>query len=263
MARSLEHDAVLFSKGKFNKNNASTKNKNNEMDQVWKELLELTHTITMLSNVIELVEGQIIEPKPPTQAIFNHVDNEDEWIIDSNCSHHVIGNDSLFSELHPHNGEWVIVTANNSTYPVAKKGVVEISSNNMKPVKLNDVLHVPGLKRNLVSISQITSSEKHILFGPNDVEIIGNLDSIVADIVLTGEKRGSLFVMTTGESYVKKTSQIDKATIWHAWLGHLGYQSMHQISLKKLVEEIPSLQNIRENVICQGCQFGKSHCLTF
>ncbi|KAK4404457.1 Retrovirus-related Pol polyprotein from transposon RE1 [Sesamum angolense] len=214
----------------------------------------------------ELVEGQIIEPKSPTQAIFNHVDNEDEWIIDSSCSHHVIGNDSLFSELHPHNGERVIVTANNSTYPVAKKGVVEISSNNMKPVKLNDVFHVPGLKRNLVSVSQITSSEKHILFGPNDVEIIGNLDSIAADIVLTGEKRGSLFVMSAGESYVKKTSQIDKATIWHAWLDTWlsvdasnflkEKASNHRSTIFELVHidlmgptKIPSLQQIRYAIV--------------
>ncbi|KAL0453679.1 UNVERIFIED_CONTAM: Retrovirus-related Pol polyprotein from transposon RE1 [Sesamum latifolium] len=99
MARSSEPNGVLFSKGKFNRKNVSTRNKSNENGQVWKELLEVTHIIAMLSNVIE---------------------------------------------LHQHNGERVIVTADNSTYPVAKEGVVERSSNNMKPVKLNDVFRVPG-----------------------------------------------------------------------------------------------------------------------
>ncbi|KAL0431919.1 UNVERIFIED_CONTAM: hypothetical protein Sradi_0817900 [Sesamum radiatum] len=241
MARSSKPDAILFSKGKFNKKNVSTRNKTMKMTQVWKELLELSKANVACESednkelkweqcfTTELVEGQTIESKPPTQAIFNHVDKEDEWIIDSCCCHHVIGNDSLFPELHQHNWERVIVTVDNSTYPVAKEGVVEISSNNMKPVKLNDVFHVTGLKRNLVSVSQITSSEKHVLFGPNDVKILDNLDSITVDIVFTGEKRGSLFVMSAGEAYVRKISQTDKAAIWHARLGHLGYQSLHQI----------------------------------
>ncbi|KAL0297687.1 UNVERIFIED_CONTAM: hypothetical protein Sradi_6820800 [Sesamum radiatum] len=69
--------------------------------------------------------------------------------------------------------------------------------------------------------------------------------------------------MSVGETYVKKTSQTDKASIWHAQLGHLGYQLLHQISLKKLVEGIPSLQNVREDVICQGYQFSKSRQLPF
>ncbi|KAL0371749.1 UNVERIFIED_CONTAM: Retrovirus-related Pol polyprotein from transposon TNT 1-94 [Sesamum calycinum] len=272
------------------------------MAQMRKELLEVTHIIIILSNVIgvesfghikrncrvklskanvacesednkelkweqcfttKLVEGQTIKSKLPTQAIFNHVDNEDEWIIDSDCSHHVTENDSLLLELHQHNGERVIAATDNSTNPVAKEKVVEISSSNMKPVKLNDVFHVPGLKENLVSVSQLTSSEKHVLFGPNDVKILDNLDSIIVDIMFTGEKRGPLFVMSVGETYVKKTSQTDKASIWHAQLGHLGYQLLHQISLKKLVEGIPSLQNVREDVICQGYQFSKSRRLPF
>ncbi|KAL0433336.1 UNVERIFIED_CONTAM: hypothetical protein Slati_2667900 [Sesamum latifolium] len=233
MARSSEPDAVLFSKGKFNRKNVSTKNKSNEYGS---SVERTTGGNPHNSNVVkcyrcgkpghikkncrvklskanvacesednkelkweqcfttELVEGQTTESKSSTQAIFNHVDKEDEWIIDSGCSHHVTGNDSLFSELHQHNGEGVIVTADNSTYPVAKEGVVEISSNNMKPVKLNDVFHVPGLKRNLVSVSQITSSGKHVLFGPNDVKILDNLDSIAVDIVFTGERREGLYL---------------------------------------------------------------------
>ncbi|KAF2286935.1 hypothetical protein GH714_035776 [Hevea brasiliensis] len=58
-----------------------------------------------------------------------------------------------------------------------------------------------------------------------------------------------------GEAYVKKTSQTENAATWHARLGHLGYQLLQQISSKTLVDGIPALQNIHEDVICQGCQF--------
>ncbi|KAK3002472.1 hypothetical protein RJ639_022112 [Escallonia herrerae] len=191
-------------------------------------------------------------------------DDEEEWIIDLGYSHHVTGNDTLFSEVHEHHGDRVIVTADNSTHPIAKEGVVKIDvANDTSSVKLHDVYHVPGLTKNLVSVPQITDSGKYVLFGPKDVKVLDNVKEISADVIFSGEKKGSLFVMSAGEAYVKKTSQIDNAAIWHARLGHVGYQLLQQISFKMLVDGMPTLKNVREDVICQGCQYGKSHRLPF
>ncbi|KAK8569098.1 hypothetical protein V6N12_007630 [Hibiscus sabdariffa] len=44
-----------------------------------------------------------------------------------------------------------------------------------------------------------------------------------------------------GEAYVKKTSQTKSVAIWHARLGHLGYQLLKKISSKRLVDGMPSL----------------------
>lgn len=168
--------------------------------------------------------------------------------------------------MRQHHGERVIVTADNSTYPVAKEGAVTIDvagDTKTSSVRLDDVYHVPGLKKNLVSVSQITESGKYVLFGPIDVKVLDNMKDISADVILSGEKKGSLFVMSAGEAYVKKTSQINSAAIWHACLGHVGYQMLQQVSSKKLVDGMPTLKDVRENVICQGCQYDKSHRLPF
>ncbi|KAF7839276.1 putative mitochondrial protein [Senna tora] len=149
----------------------------------------------------------------------------------------------------------VIVTADNSTHPVVKEGVVTIDVNDQASLKLHDVYHVPGLSKNLVSVPQITDFGKYVLFGPSDVKILDNVKEISANVLFSGKKKGSLFVMTAGEAYVKKTSQTDNAAIWHARLGHVGYQLLQQITSKGLVDGIPSLRNVREDVVCQGCQY--------
>lgn len=95
----------------------------------------------------------------PALALSNHANLKEEWITDSGYYHHVMRNGSLFLELHQHYGNQVITTADNSTYPVEKEDVVEIGLDDSKLVKLDKVCHVPGLKRNLISVSQITSSE--------------------------------------------------------------------------------------------------------
>ncbi|KAK2996300.1 hypothetical protein RJ639_026501 [Escallonia herrerae] len=87
-----------------------------------------------------------------------------------------------------------------------------------------------------VLVPQITDSGKYVLFGPKDVKVLENVKEISIDVIFSCEKKGSLFVMSAGEVYVKKTSQTDNAAIWHARLGHVGYQLLQQISSKKFVD---------------------------
>lgn len=96
-------------------------------------------------------------------------------------------------------------------------------------VKMNDIYHILGFKKSLVSISQIFYCEKCVLFCPNDVKELDNVKKVMADVILVGEKRNSLFVMSIGEAYVKKTSQTNNESMWYALLGHLGYQMLQQI----------------------------------
>ncbi|KAH0665460.1 hypothetical protein KY290_030000 [Solanum tuberosum] len=241
MAKNLEFYNVLFSKGKPNKKNSSTWNKNKEEETSMEKggnphnkkfyrcgkighikknyRVKLSKVnVTYTNEEDEQMKWeqcfsiQVVEQKLARDFV-NYANNNksEEWIVDSWFSHYVTGDDSLFSEKRDHHGDRVTITADNSTYPVAKESVVkiEVVGDKSKSIKLQDVYHVPG------------------------------------------------------EAYVKKIRQTDNVTIWHARLGHVGYQTMKQISSKKLVEGLPTLKNVREDVICQGYQYGKSHRLPF
>lgn len=100
---------------------------------------------------VEIKENATFELAPDKSHI-NYVDFNNEWIIDSGCTNHVTRYNSLFSVLQQYKGERVIVMADNSTYPVMKECVVKIGISDTN-IKLNDVYHVPSLKKNLVSFS--------------------------------------------------------------------------------------------------------------
>ncbi|TYH09630.1 hypothetical protein ES288_A07G111900v1, partial [Gossypium darwinii] len=124
----------------------------NSPKQLWKTLERLFSK----KNTAQALAKQMAKSHDPEAILFSkekyYKKNkyEEEWIIDSGCSHHVTGNDLLFLELRQHKQDRVIVTADDSTYPVAKKGDVHIGIDARSSVKLSDVFHVPGLKRNLV-----------------------------------------------------------------------------------------------------------------
>ncbi|KAM3338762.1 hypothetical protein P3S68_030848 [Capsicum galapagoense] len=282
MAKNLETDDVLFSKEKSNKKNTSTWNKNKEKEittekggnshnnkkcyrcgkienikkncrvKLSKANVACTNDGDEQMKWEQCFSSETVEQKSAEDFVnYDNNNKREEWIVDSRCSHHVTGDDSLFSEMREHHRDRVIIITDNSTYPVSKEGVVtiEVADDKSKSIKLQDVYHVLGLKKNLVSVPQITDSGKYVLFGLTDVKVLENVKETSADIIFTDERKGSLFVMSTGEAYVKKTSQTDSAKIWHARLGHVGYQMLQQISSRKLVDGMPTLKNVREDVI--------------
>ena len=54
------------------------------------------------------------------------------------------------------------------------------------------------------------------MFGPNDVKDLENVKEVSVDVIFTGKKKVSFFVMLEGETYVKKSSQVNNVAILHA-----------------------------------------------
>lgn len=157
------------------------------------------------------------------------------------------------------------MTADNSMHSVMKEGKFNVKAENLngEGLTLQDVYQVPGLKKNLASVSQITDSGEFVLFGPDKVWILKNLRCIDADILFIGRKKNSLYVLSASEAYVEKTSQNTSVALWHARLGHVGYQLLQQISTNRLLKGVPFFKSECSGGVCAGCQFGKSHRLPF
>ena len=153
------------------------------------------------------------------------------------------------------------MTADNSLHHVMQEGDYKADNSNGKGLILEDVYQVSGLKKNLASVSQITSTGKFVLFGLNEVKILSNLRSIDVDVLFNGRKKNSLYVMSVTEAYIGKRSQNTNASLRHARLGHVGYQLLQQISINRLLKGVPLIKTVHSDKVCEACQYGKSHRL--
>ncbi|XP_038997410.1 uncharacterized protein LOC120122339 [Hibiscus syriacus] len=75
------------------------------------------------------------------------------WIIDSGASDHMTGNFSLFSTFHKNDISCSVRTADGSLSPVKGSGSIRINSH----ITLSNVLFVPSLTCNLLSISKLST----------------------------------------------------------------------------------------------------------
>ncbi len=70
----------------------------------------------------------------------------------------------------------VIITIDNSKLPITNIGsTMIVPSFSPNQVLLKKVLHVPGMKKNLLSVPQLTSFGNYVVFEPDDVKVFRNL----------------------------------------------------------------------------------------
>ncbi|KAL0322020.1 UNVERIFIED_CONTAM: hypothetical protein Scaly_2498400 [Sesamum calycinum] len=175
----FERDAVLFSRGKLNDSERDA----NEKKQTWAYKEKLSDK-ALKSKCRGDNEGDQLN----WEQCFTM-----EAVEESDNAHIGSASNQTKTNYANYKDAWIA--------SLAKEGAVKIDADETS-VKLDDVYHVPGLKKNLISVSQITNSGKYVLFGPKDVKSERHMS----------RKRAKL-----------------SATTWHARLGHVGYQMLQQI----------------------------------
>ncbi len=115
---------------------------------------------------------------------------ESDWYIDSGCSQHMTHDKSLFVS-YDKSSKSSVELGNGTTTKVAGEGRVKIHvliNGRSKPCIIENVLHVPDISYQLLSVSQWTKMNIETLFSSTGAKLVryGNL-------VATGSLNGSLY----------------------------------------------------------------------
>ncbi|KAJ0601440.1 putative RNA-directed DNA polymerase [Helianthus annuus] len=211
---------------------------------------------------MEAMVAQVVEDVALTATTELKQNNLGDWIIDSGCSNHMTGEKDRLKKVKRYNGNHVVVIADNSRHQIANVGEVCFpAERGQTEFVMSDVFHVPGMKKNLFSVPQVTSTGKYVLFGPTDVKIFEKFETKSVPI-LQGKRNDTVYVLSAESTYVDKAKQNQTADLWHARLSHVGYDRLELIMKRNLINGLPSFE-VNKEMVCAGCQFGKSHQLPF
>jgi hypothetical protein len=158
-----------------------------------------------------------------------------------------------------------IDTAGNSQVKMGNGAVVQVKGKGKMPVKtkagikyIYDVLLVPNLTQNLLSVGQLVEHGYSVIFEGKGCAIYnkGRNRELMQKIIM-GRNRSFPITFKYKEHSALKATTTDEALLWHRRLGHLNFQSLNLLHQKNMVGGLPQIHEIEG--VCEGCALGKHH----
>ncbi|GBN69585.1 Retrovirus-related Pol polyprotein from transposon TNT 1-94 [Araneus ventricosus] len=146
-----------------------------------------------------------------------------------------------FEELKPSSGT-VSCAAKSSLLEVAGTGVIRGRLKKGQEIVLKNVLFIPELNDNLISVKQIQKAGYSVLFNYNKSIVKGKKKTFVLCELNSKGQYVSDFIPTFSNTYVAETEETE---LWHRRLGHSGNHALRK-------RELPTSASF-----CENCVFAK------
>jgi hypothetical protein len=185
--------------------------------------------------------------QPQTSLSFDKV-----WMLDSGATHHVIGNPTIISDSP--------MIAAGQSHTVQGKGKVFVQLPDGEIKCIDNVLYVPGVHRNLLSVGCIANQGYTLEFVKSTC-IIWDLQT--RQIFARAERlnnRGlyqlkAQSVLNTAICSLEQSKAVQTALLWHRRLGHLNFESLYRLSHEGKIKGLPQLSKFQ--FTCEVRQAGK------
>ena len=184
-------------------------------------------------------------------------ENVKGWWIDTGATRHICSDKNLFSEYKQIDDGEKLYMGNSSVSNVEGKGNVMLKFTSEKVVTLTDVLHVPEIRKNLVS-GPILSKEGFKPVFESDRFILTKAGMYVGKGYLAKGLFKLNVLVTNTINNNKNTSAyiVDSFVLWHARLGHINNKSIcRMVSLNLLPKFDVNTHNKCE--VCTESKFAR------
>ncbi|CAA7046959.1 unnamed protein product [Microthlaspi erraticum] len=202
-------------------------------------------------------------PPPPWQPIANLAATApaNNWLLDTGASHHLTSDLNNLSLHQLYNGGEEVTIADGSRLPISHTGSTFLPTHSHF-LTLNDVLYVPNLYKNLISVYRLCNANQvSVAFFPAHFQV---KDLKMGVRLLQGRTKDELYEwpMSNKNTISMFSSPTPKTSLpyWHSRLGHPSLSI-----LKTIVSQfsLPFNDASNKNSDCSHCLINKSHKLPF
>ena len=187
--------------------------------------------------------------------------NPGNWILDSGATHHLTTDLNNLALHQPYAGGEEVTIADGSGLPISHTGSTSLTTNS-RNFNLNDVLYVPNLHKNLISVYRLCNTNNvSVEFFPAHFQV---KDLSTGVRLLQGKTKDELYEwpvspQNTISLFASPTPKTSLAS-WHSRLGHPSLSV-----LQSLVSQfsLPLLSTSEKENHCSHCLINKSHKLPF
>ena len=181
------------------------------------------------------------------------------WILDSGASRHMTNNREHMVDFIELRERQTVRVGDGKVLEATGIGRVRGKTSRGCEVTLNDVLFVPDLAFNLMSVSSLVSKGCKVTFNGNCARVVVN-GRCIGEAVRESDKLYH-FDLETIETCYAGVSKGDHAKLWHRRMAHLNESALR--TLPGLVEGITDQEKVMQLDFCEPCAMGKASRLPF
>jgi hypothetical protein len=177
--------------------------------------------------------------------------NDNTWLIDSGASRHMTGLRNHLTHFIEKEAHLHVVLGDNARYNVRGVGTYTFQLDLDIHLKLEEVLYVSEMKRNLVSIPALEDKGYKITFSEGRV-LAWHKESHIRSAKVISVRENNLYILTIKPVQAFLHDTIKLSELWHIRLAHIHYRPLP--TLGKMVSGLPEIQ-IHHKGVCKGCSF--------
>lgn len=180
------------------------------------------------------------------------------WIIDSGATQHMSFERDSLSDYIEFRQPCTVNLGDNGSILAYGKGTYHLLADldeNSQPIALHDVLYLPDLKKNLLSVRAMTKLEASVEFKGNQCRISRN-----GKLLAVGEMQGKLYMLKiVSDEHINIAKDEIDIHLWHNRFGHLGMDNVEKLMKDKMVEGMKCSTKVGRKSVCEPCIMGKQH----
>ncbi|KAJ9556147.1 hypothetical protein OSB04_010761 [Centaurea solstitialis] len=179
-----------------------------------------------------------------------------DWYVDSGATDHMTATSDNVTNATPASGTNFVTFGNNQGLPISHTGSSRLHHN----LVLNNILVVPRLTKNLLSVSKLTrDNHVDVLFSYPHFVV---QDRTTKQVLAQGKCDQGLYVLQSSPQALIASNKTPKASFetWHSRLGHVNFDTLfylHKLGLLSFTALLP------KPGVCLSCQMAKNHKLPF
>lgn len=141
-----------------------------------------------------------------------------EWFFDSGATSHMSHTNEAMHGFKQAEDQRAVTVGNKGKLAIAGEGEIHIKTQQGENFRFKNVLYIPGIAKNLISVSALTKKGAIVTFHRSGCDVMkgGKL------LATRSEEPGGLFKMDKMNEACLML--IEDTTLWHRRLGHIGYK---------------------------------------
>jgi hypothetical protein len=160
------------------------------------------------------------------------------WLVDSGASKHMTGYKEILSDFETKSFAEQVELGDEKCYKIEGVGSISFRLESGARLHVDEVLYVPGLKKNLLSVATLEDKGYWVIFKDRKA-LLWAKGSHLSTTEPIGTRSGGLYVMSGQSVQALAHDATSSSELWHRRLGHIHYKALPD--LQNMVCGMPSI----------------------